>query len=366
MELIRQGQVGSAVEDVQRRLAELGLPCPDELGVFGDHTSAAVRTFQQQRGLAADGLVRVESWHALVRASFRLGDRLLYQTKPPLHGDDVRELQRRLNQLGFDCGYDDGLLGARTAAAIREFQLNVGMPVDGIAGPQTFGLLGRLHRQHQEAPAYAIVERELLTQPTRESLAGARIMLDPAHSPDDPGVRARSGIWEHQVTWEIARMAEGRLTALGAHVVLSRGPASAPSPSERARHANAENVEAILSVHVNGEASDHARGAAAYHFGTDIYVSERGRALADLAVDRVVNAINTANCRVHPSTSALLRESRAPAAIVEVGFLTHPTEGSVLESTPGQRMIADALVAALISYLLEPPESRTPAVSSVA
>lgn len=357
MELIRIGDVGPEVEDVQRRLGGLGLPCDDDTGVFGEATRAAVRAFQQHRGLPADGIVGDDTWRSLVGASFRLGDRMLYVTRPLLHGDDVRELQRRLNRLGFDCGYDDGLYGQQTFDAVRDFQLNVGLDVDGIAGPSSIDVLTRLHRQHQAAPAYVAREREQLRRARRTSLAGTRIMIDPAHGPDDPGVMA-DGVAEHDITWAIASLAEGQLAALGTHVVLSRGPGITPSPSERATHANREDVEAILSIHLNAGRSPAARGVAGYHFGTDGYVSERGRTLAELAVDGVVAATGTPHCRVHPATSALLRESRAPAVIVEVGFLTHPDEGHALTTTEHQRVIAGALVDALVSFLLGDPASE--------
>lgn len=356
MKLIRLGQVGSDVEDVQRRLAELGFPCTDEPGRFEAATRSAVRAFQQVRGLPADGIVGPDTWHALVGASFRLGDRLLYLTNPPLHGDDVRELQRRLNRLGFDCGFDDGVHGERTDDALREFQLNVGVHVDGIAGSHTFALLANLHRAHQEAAASVVRERDDLRRLRRTSLADARIFVDPAHSAADPGVGV-DGRVEHEVTWGIARRVEGRLIALGAHVVLSRGPHASPTPSERAQLANREDVDAILSIHVNGAASPQARGVAAYHFGTDATISARGRALAEHAADAVIASLGTVDCRVHPSTAAILRESRAPAAVIEVGFLTHPEEGAQLASRDGQRRVGDALADALVAYLLAPPNT---------
>jgi N-acetylmuramoyl-L-alanine amidase len=358
MELIRNGSVGPDVEDVQRRLQALGYrSAPDEPGSFGSGTDAAVRAFQQTRGLPADGIVGQDTWRVLVGAGYRLGDRMLYATRPPLQGDDVRDLQRRLNRLGFDTGYDDGIFGAQTFDALREFQLNVGLEVDGIAGPGTVDLLQRLHRQHQEAPAYAVREREQLRRPPRTSLAGARVMVDPGHCPDDPGLVAADGTTEHELTWALGALLEGRLSAMGAHVVLARGPATSPTPSDRSALANSEDVEAIVSIHVNGltgddgTASRSARGAAAYYFGTEGYVSERGRMLAQLCVDQIVDATGTSNCRTHASTTAILRESRAPAVIIEPGFLTHPEEGPLLADPAYQRIVAAALADALQTFL---------------
>lgn len=363
MDLIRLGSTGPEVADVQRRLADLGLPCDDEPGVFGEGTRAAVRTFQQRRGLPSDGIVGEDTWRELVGASFRLGDRMLYVTRPLLHGDDVRELQRRLNQLGFDAGHDDGLYGPQTFEAVREFQLNVGIAVDGIAGPTTVDLLARLHRHHQEAPAYAVREREQLRRPARSTITGARIMLDPGRCPRDPGLRAPDGTPEHEVTWRIAAAAEGRLAALGAHVVLSRGPGTSPTPSQRAAHANAEDVEAIVSIHTNGHSSAVARGAAGWFFGTDVYVSDRGRRLAELVVDRICELTGTPNCRTHPSTTAILQASRAPAAVVDVGFLTHCEEGRALTRPDYQRTVADAIVDGVVRFLLGDPSDVPEAVT---
>lgn len=367
MELIRRGSTGPEVEDVERRLEALGYPCGGNPRVFDQDTEAGVRAFQQQRGLRADGIVGHETWQAIVGASYRLGDRLLYLTRPMLRGDDVRDLQRRLNRLGFDSGYDDGLFGEQTVAAVREFQLNAGLLQDGIAGPATVALLVRLHRAHQEAPVAAVREREALRRPPRRTVAGTRLMVDPGRSVADPGLTSPDGVPEHEVTWAIAQALEGRLAALGAHVVLSRGPATSPSASDRAEQANAEDVELIVSIHANGVASPHGRGAAAYHFGTDAQISDRGLRLATLCLEAVLAATGTVDCRVHPSTLAILRESRAPAVVLEPGFLTHPEEGRALTDPVTQQRIAAALAEAVVTFLVgAPPAGIAPGSTDVA
>ncbi|MFP4311046.1 MAG: N-acetylmuramoyl-L-alanine amidase [Nitriliruptoraceae bacterium] len=359
MELIRRGSTGPEVEDVERRLEALGYACGGDPAVFDRDTEACVRAFQQQRGLVADGIIGPETWQALIGAAYRLGDRLLYPTRPMLRGDDVRDLQRRLNRLGFDSGYDDGLYGQQTVGAVREFQLNAGLLQDGIAGPATIAHLRRLHRAHQEAPVAAVREREALRRPPRRTVAGTRLMVDPGHSVDDPGRTSPDGVPEHEVTWAIALALEGRLAALGAHVVLSRGPTTSPTPSERAEQANVEDVELIVSIHANGVDSPHGRGAAAYHFGTDVQISDRGQRLAHLCLDAVLAATGTVDCRVHPSTLAIVRESRAPAAIIEPGFLTHPEEGRSLTDPQVQQRLGAALTEAVVTFLVGAPPAAS-------
>jgi hypothetical protein len=46
-------------------------------------------------------------------------------------------LQQALNVLGFACGATDGIFGAFSERAVREFQRNAGLPDDGIVGPDT-------------------------------------------------------------------------------------------------------------------------------------------------------------------------------------------------------------------------------------
>lgn len=56
-------------------------------------------------------------------------------------GDGVLELQRTLNARGARLDVD-GVFGARTRAAVREFQAQAGAQVDGVVGPETRGRLG--------------------------------------------------------------------------------------------------------------------------------------------------------------------------------------------------------------------------------
>lgn len=151
LEPIAQGDRGPAVEDVQKRLLVLGFELgPTGVdGVFLGATLAAVRRFQHERGLSEDGTVGDETWAALVDATFRLGDRLLYLRYPYLHGADVSTLQGALNVLGFASGPPDGIFGAFTERAVGEFQSNVGLPRDGISGPETVRAIERLRHVWQ-------------------------------------------------------------------------------------------------------------------------------------------------------------------------------------------------------------------------
>ncbi|MBR4710969.1 MAG: peptidoglycan-binding protein [Clostridia bacterium] len=74
-------------------------------------------------GLYSEGEIPVET----VKPVLRKGDR----------GDNVRELQERLNELGYDCGTADGVFGTRTFNALVCFQTDAGIDPDGACGPVT-------------------------------------------------------------------------------------------------------------------------------------------------------------------------------------------------------------------------------------
>lgn len=142
--IIKLHDKGPAVEDVQNRLAIIGLLDVNNVtGDFDETTGQAVLAFCEKVGLPSVAEINDKSWAALVDASFELGDRTLYLRMPYFHGHDVRELQQALGALGFPCG-EDGIFGAHTELALRKFQLNLGLPSDGIAGAYTYAALHNL------------------------------------------------------------------------------------------------------------------------------------------------------------------------------------------------------------------------------
>lgn len=349
---IRHGDTGPAVTDVQQRLIRLIEPELVADGVFGDQTRQAVQRFQRARGLAADGIVGSETWHGLVEASYQLGDRLLWHTRPMMRGDDVYELQRRLNQLGFDAGPEDGIFGPLAHAAVAEFQRNVGVEVDGVAGPTTVELLRRMHRAHQTSGVgIRARERESLRWLSGRGPVGARVALDPAHGAADPGHVGPSGVSEAEVTWRIAARLAARLGAHGSQPLLVRGPANNPGPSERARLANDLGADVFVAVAVNGLDNPAARGSAAYYYGSHQFISEAGYRLACLTSDRLVAAGWQPDCGVHPMTWTVLRETRMPAVVVEPGFLTSPADERRLLDPVEQEGLAATLTEAINAFL---------------
>lgn len=67
-------------------------------------------------------------------------------------GQSVKELQQALNKLGYNCGVADGIAGNKTITAIKNFQRNHGLSVDGIAGQATYNKINQLLGGKTEQP----------------------------------------------------------------------------------------------------------------------------------------------------------------------------------------------------------------------
>src|SRR5438045_8213326 len=265
MRPIRRGARGAAVAEIRGILITLGLlggldepltnPGHPAAGgaEFDDATERAVRAFQQSRGLSVDGAVGEETWRALDAARWRLGQRTLYQAvSEPLVGDDVRQLQERLLEMGYDVGRADGIYGGRTARAVAQFQREVGLGPDGSCGPMTMNALRRLGRKVVGGAPLALREIAKLHGSGR-ALVDKTIVIDPGHGGPDAGITVPDGLlrWtEADLAFDLARRLEGRLGAAGMRVHLTRGPAHEAELTEResAQHAKGSCGDVFISV----------------------------------------------------------------------------------------------------------------------
>jgi N-acetylmuramoyl-L-alanine amidase len=375
----RLGATGPAVAEIRARLAHLGLlpSAPDSAGTHSGYDDAefdravdqAVRAFQQQRGVTADGIVGPQTWRLLDDARWSLGDRVLQlSVTHMMTGDDVAELQQRLLDMGFDCGRVDGIFGRTTEHALIEFQRNIGLLGDGTAGPATYSALGRLARTVRGGTPHALRESEQMRN-SGPGLAGKVVVLDPGHGGLDSGCSGH-GITEAEVAQDLAMRIEGRLVALGVRAYLTRGrlggDVAAPDESARADFANGTGADLVLSLHCDGRptAPDEARGVATYYYGFDQPAgggaySAVGQRFAGLLQREVVARTDLLDCGTHMKTWDLLRRTRMPTVRLEVGYVTHPGDAARLADPAFRDTVAEAATVA-IQRLFLPPEDDTP------
>lgn len=111
-----------AIRTIQKKLNDLGYDAGPVDGVKGEKTIEAIKSFQTNFNLEADGIV---------------GDK----TKQILESISLVEIQRKLNQLGYNCNAY-GTRDDNTIEAIKDFQQKNGLAPNGIIGEQTKSALG--------------------------------------------------------------------------------------------------------------------------------------------------------------------------------------------------------------------------------
>lgn len=342
MRILHLGDEGPQVRDVQQRLLALGYRVDQaELGRFGDSTDEEVRRFQGARSLRVDGLVGADTWGQLVEAGFHLGDRTLYLHAPPRRGDDVRSLQRKLNALGFDAGKEDGVFGASTDQAVREFQRNVGDIPDGVVGLHTLDTLERM-RPLDDAPSRAVVREAEELRTMRASLEGQIVAVDPGHAPR-PGEEDRH--------LDMARALAEELSALGAKAELLRGEGDDPSATDRARSANDIGSALCLSMHLGGGLPE-ASGPTCSYFGSDRTHSPTGRHLAELVLEELEREFGVRG-RLQRLSVTMLRETRMPAVQIEPLFLTNRREAEVIAGAAFATRVGRAVAVGVRRFFRE-------------
>lgn len=155
---LRKGYTGADVTAVQQKLKALGFYSGSIDGVYGTGSIAAVKKFQQQNGLTADGLVGSRTYAALMSASTgsssNSGSDNSSSSSDSTSGQDyaegtlsygssgteVKKMQQALKALGYNVSAD-GSYGALTQMAVTQFQKRNGLTADGVAGSATLKLL---------------------------------------------------------------------------------------------------------------------------------------------------------------------------------------------------------------------------------
>jgi peptidoglycan hydrolase-like protein with peptidoglycan-binding domain len=206
-ELLHQGSKGDDVANIQRRLKDLGFNVTAD-GNFGRSTRQAVLAFQKAENLRSkDGMIGPNTWAALFSQALDDGSEVIRagesgakpavgpaadqpvkphaqtDTQPQADarkslrrnskGEEVRVLQQRLKDLGFDLEVD-GTFGPGTERTVVAFQTQNNLTADGIVGPDTWVALDtELLDEHKlpHEPGIEIKAEPVTVQSIKEGLA---------------------------------------------------------------------------------------------------------------------------------------------------------------------------------------------------
>jgi len=193
------------------------------------------------------------------------------------------------------------------------------------------------------------------------SLVGKIIAVDPGHGGVDPGALGPDGLLEKDIVLDVALRLRTLLKAAGATVVMTRETDTDLSDSALGRQysrrkrqdlkrrveiVNESQADILVSIHVNSMAS-------ARWFGAQVFYAEEspeGAKLAENIQASLQEHLKNTKRQIAKGDFYLLRQSNCPAVIVEVGFISNPSEASLLATEEYRRQLAFAIFAGILRY----------------
>lgn len=151
--LLAFGDTGLRVRNLQARLDQLEWFEPPMTGEYDAATRRAVRGFQEKRGFDVTGEVDRRTWRRVVAMSRQPSrDEMFNRSGPALYapgdsGDEVREIQARLRQIGWFFGDVTDRYGPQTTEAVTGFQEKRQVPATGEVDRRTLDLLEGMTRE---------------------------------------------------------------------------------------------------------------------------------------------------------------------------------------------------------------------------
>jgi N-acetylmuramoyl-L-alanine amidase len=214
------------------------------------------------------------------------------------------------------------------------------------------------------------------------------IVIDPGHGGEDYGAMSTNRYIEKDLVLAIARRLAEALRARGYTVRLTRTGDESRALTDRAAFANRLEAEVFVSLHANASVASEVRGAETYYMSLDdTATDEQAAATADLenradaeaedrsaldlilwdlaqaevlnesaklalAVQKRLNAHMGLNDRgVKQAPFVVLTGATMPAILIEVGFLSNPSEAVDLESPAHQQRLANSIAVGIDDFM---------------
>ena len=198
-----------------------------------------------------------------------------------------------------------------------------------------------------------------------------RILIDPGHGGKDPGAQNKDlDIAEKYLSLEVAKKLREKLKAYGYDIHLTRDRDKTLSLNARGQHANRIKADLFISIHFNATVSSAVHGIECYTFTpqyhpssnrTKLHASDkryyaanhsdhRNQLLGFVLQKTLVEATNAYDRGLKRARWTVLRDLQCPGVLVELGFVTHPIEGSRIRTPAYRNQLVEALARGIRHY----------------
>ena len=169
------------------------------------------------------------------------------------------------------------------------------------------------------------------------------VVIDAGHGGSDYGA-IRNGINEKDITLDIAQKVKKQLENKGYTVAMTRTDDTYVSLQDRVEFSEIFNPDIFVSIHVNSSNSDAPHGIETH------YYKDNSLKLAKYVHASMLNNINSKDRGLFKSKFYVINHTTAPAILVEMGFISNPTERSQLTTESRKNATAKAIVEGIDDY----------------
>ncbi len=186
----------------------------------------------------------------------------------------------------------------------------------------------------------------------------ARLCFDYGHGGSDPGA-GYNGRKESNDVLYIGREVAAEVRRHGVTVDETRTTDATVSLQQRSDYENKQSYDFFLSFHRNAFSPEKASGAETY---TYLNPGAKSKGLAGSIQDALVN-VGFINRGIKQANYHVLRETLAPAVLVEIGFVDNTQDNNLFDSKRSEiiRVLAKAILAAVgVNYVVTTTSSQQP------
>ena len=179
----------------------------------------------------------------------------------------------------------------------------------------------------------------------RTPKTGLLVVIDPGHGGQDPGAIGLGGLQEKNIILPISLEVSKFLEQQGIRVLLTRNSDYFVSLEGRTDMANQASADLFVSIHANsmGMGRPDVSGLEVYYFGDP--------GLAQTIQRSILRTVNIQDRGVRRARFYVLRNSRMPSTLVEVGFVTGNEDAAKLQDSAYLRQMAQAIARGILEYI---------------
>ncbi|MDN4607107.1 SH3 domain-containing protein [Sporosarcina highlanderae] len=179
---------------------------------------------------------------------------------------------------------------------------------------------------------------------TAGTLKGLTIVVDAGHGGNDHGTTGLHGTDEKLLTLLTAQSLAAKLKAAGANVILTRDSDTYISLRKRVSINMQASADAFISIHYDANPDTSITGFTTY------YTNSNQKALAAAVNSGLESSINLRNRGVQSANYLVLRENKKNSILVELGFLSNPSEERILTTEKFREQATHGIYQGLIKY----------------